>query len=184
MLVSVQGGLGVAVPLEAFLGDTYVAGNFTGSFAECRAVLDMGSTVDLDDVTLVALAELEAGNAERSPTGSVGSDEIMIVALPREPGAPQVHKVHYPVTLTLGPYTVSGELTLFPGFDPARALTRPTGDFIDIHDASVRIATATGEIDQPYEEVAVNRFAVERIVADIDMRFWFPGAEQELVAEE
>jgi hypothetical protein len=147
-------------------------------------VLDAGSTVDLDDVTLVALAELEAGNAERSPTGSVGSDQIMIVALPRDPDAPQVHKVHYPVTLTVGPYTVSGDLTMFPGFDPARALTRPTSDFIDIHDASVRIATPGGEMEQPYDEIAVNRFAVERIVADIDMTFWFPGAEQEPPEEE
>jgi len=174
----------LGVPLEAFLGDSYLAGSFSGSHAECRAVLDAGSTVDLADVTLVALTELEAGTTERAPTGSIGSDDIMIVALPRDPDAPQIHKVHYPVTLTIGPYTVSGELTLFPGFDPARAITRPTSDFIDIHDATVRIATANGEMEQPYEEVAVNRFAVERIVAEIDMTFWFPGAEQEPIAEE
>jgi hypothetical protein len=172
------------VPLEAFLGESYLAGSFPGSHAECRARLDAGSVVDLDEVTLVALAELDAGNAERSPTGSVGSDDIMIIALPRDPETPHVHKVHFPVRLTVGPYVVSGELTMFPGFDPARALTRPTSDFIDIHDAVVHIATPTGEIDQPYDQVAVNRFAVERIASEIDMTFWFPGAEQELVTEE
>jgi hypothetical protein len=174
----------MTVPLEAFLGETYLAGSFSGTHSECRAVLDSGSVVDLDEITLVALAELEAGNAERSPTGSVGSDEIMILALPRDPDAPHVHKVHFPVRLTIGPYVVTGELTMFPGFDPARALTRPTSDFIDIHDAIVRIATPTGEIEQPYDEVAVNRFAVEHIVSEIDMTFWFPGAEQELLTEE
>jgi hypothetical protein len=173
----------MGVPLEAFLGDSYVAGSFPGSHSECRAALD-GDSVDLSDVTFVALADLEAGNAERSPTGSVGPDQILIVALPRDPEAPHVHKVHFPVTLTLGPYEVRGELTMFPGFDPARALTRPSSDFIDIHDAQVRITTEAGEVEQPYEEVCVNRFAVERVVAEIDMTFWFPGAEQEPIAEE
>jgi hypothetical protein len=174
----------MAVTLECFLGDSYLAGSFTGSHAQCRAVLDAGTTMDLDDVTLVALRELEAGTAERAPTGSVGADDILILALPRDPEAPQIHSVHYPVTLSLGPYTVSGDLSMFPGFDPARALTRPSSDFVDIHGATVTIATPTGEIDQPYEEVAVNRFAVERVVSDIDMTFWFPGAEQELLIEE
>jgi hypothetical protein len=174
----------MAVPLEAFLAATYLAGSFEGSVAELRSLLDAGSVVELSDVTVVAIADLAAGAAERSPVGSLAAGEVLLAALPLDPDAPLIHKVNYPVELALGPYTVAGMISMFPGFDPTRALTRPQSDFMDMHDAEVAIQTAGDDLVQPYDTLVVNRFAVERIRAEIDMTFWFPGAEQEPIAEE
>jgi hypothetical protein len=63
-----------------------------------------------------------------------------------------------------------------PGFDPGRALTRPSGEFVLLRD--VRISRG----DRPGLEVArgdhafVNRYAVEHIRAELMLGFFFPGA--------
>lgn len=174
----------MAVPLEVFLPGTYLAGSFDGSAAELRSLLDAGSVVELSDVTSVAIAALAADAAERAPVGSVAPVEVCLAAVPLDPDAPRIHKVNYPVELAIGPYTIVGMISMFPGFDPTRALTRPQSDFIDVHDAEVTIKTNGDELVQPYETLVVNRFGVERVTAEIDMTFWFPGAEQELPAGE
>lgn len=175
----------MTVPLEAFLADLYLAGTFEGEPAELRSLLDGGAVVRLADITLVPLAELTAGNAERSEVGSVAADEILLAALPPDEVAQSIHKVPYPVELTVGPYEVRGQIALLPGFDPGRALTRPATYFMELSDTVVHIAAGDGGgLDQPYDLLSVNRFAVEQVSCEIDLRFWFPGAEQELPPEE
>ena len=39
---------------------------------------------------------------------------------------PPVHAAWHSIQLEVGPYSVSGDLPTMPGFDPGRALTRPT----------------------------------------------------------
>jgi hypothetical protein len=176
----------MSVALEAFLADLYLAGTFEGDPEQLRGLLEAGAVVRLSDLTLVPLAELTTGTPERSEVGSVAADEILLAAPPPDTVAQTIHKVVYPVELTVGPYEVTGQLALLPGFDPGRALTRPSSYFMDLRDAIVHIrAVGDGEaIDQPYELLSVNRFAVERVACEIDVTFWFPGAEQELTAEE
>lgn len=174
----------MAVPLEAFLADLYLAGTYEGTAEELRGLLDAGAVVQLVDLTLVPLTELTTGAPERSDVGSVAADEILLATLPPEPVAQSVHRVHYPIEIGLGPYTVTGQMAVLPGFDPGRALTRPASYFIELRDAVVHIATAEGGLDQPYDFLSVNRFAVERVVAEIEVTFWFPGAEQPPVAED
>jgi len=174
----------MAVPLEAFLADAYLAGTFAGTHAELHDLLAAGSVLELRDVTLVALDQLADGTPPAALAGSLAPDEILFAALPPDPEAPLIHRVYYTVKLGLGPYEVVGEMALVPGFDPGRALTRPASDFIDLRDTEVRIATASGGLEHTFELLSVNRFAVERVECEIDVTFWFPGAEQEPTSAE
>jgi hypothetical protein len=67
-----------------------------------------------------------------------------------------------------------------PGYDPGRALTRPSGEFVLLRD--VRLARR----DDPTRSVPlahhalINRYGVERVDADIMLGFYFPGAEMGL----
>jgi hypothetical protein len=174
----------LAAPVEAFLADVYVSGTYEGTPAELHGLLDGGSLVELTDVALVPIAELTDGTAEHAPTGSIAADEVLLAALPHDPDAPHIHRVYYTVDLDVGLYAVTGEMAMLPGFDPGRALTRPASDFIDLREAEVRIATPSGAVEQAYEHLVVNRFAVEHVACEIDVTFWFPGATQELPPEE
>jgi len=174
----------MAVSVEAFLAEAYLAGTFAGTSAEVHKLLDAGSVIELRDVALVTLDHLADGTAERAPAGSVATDEILFMAIPPDPDAPLIHHVYYTVKLSLGPYEVLGEMAIFPGFDPGRALTRPASDFIDLQNAEVTIATPSGAIEHTFGLLSVNRFAAERVVCEVDVTFWFPGAEQEPTADE
>jgi hypothetical protein len=174
----------LAAPIEAFLADVYLSGTYEGTPAELHGLLDGGSLVELTDVALIPIVQLTEGTAEHAPTGSIAADEVLLAALPHDPDAPHIHRVYYTVDLDVGPYAVTGEMAMLPGFDPGRALTRPASDFIDLREAEVRIATPSGAVDQAYEHLVVNRFAVERVGCDIDVTFWFPGATQELPPQE
>ncbi len=41
-----------------------------------------------------------------------------------------VHPAWHDVILRAGPYLITGQMPTMPGFDPARALARPTGTFV------------------------------------------------------
>ena len=168
----------MAVSVEAFLAEAYLAGTFAGTSAEVHKLLDAGSVIELRDVALVTLDHLADGAAERAPVGTVATDEILFAAIPPDPDAPLIHHVYYTVKLSLGPYEILGEMAMFPGFDPGRALTRPASDFIDLMNAEVTIATPSGALEHAFDLLSVNRFAVEKVDCEVDVTFWFPGAEQ------
>lgn len=166
-------------PLEAFLPDVYIAGSFHGTPAELLAQLNAGTAIELRDLSLVHIANLLRGAPDRLVSGSVSPDEVLLVAGPPDPGELHVHAVYYTVELWMGPYQVAGEMATPPGFDPGRALVRATSNFLVLRDARVRIATPAGNVDQAYERLLVNRYAVERATGEIELAFWFPGAAQE-----
>jgi hypothetical protein len=174
----------LAAPVEAFLADVYVSGTYEGTPAELHGLLDGGSLVELAEVDLIPIVELTDGTPEHAPTGSIAADEILLAALPHDPDALHVHRVYYTVDLDVGLYAVTGEMAMLPGFDPGRALTRPASDFIDLREAEVRIATPSGAVEQAYEHLVVNRFAVEHVACEIDVTVWVPGATQELPPQE
>lgn len=166
-------------PLEAFLADIYIAGSFEGTPAELHQLLDAGSVVELRDMSFLRLADFERGKPDRLAAGTVVPDEVFLVATTEDPDVPTIHHVKHTVEVWLGPYQVAGEMALLPGFDPGRALMRPTTAFVVLRDAQVRITTPSGTVDQAYEHLLVNRYAVERVSSEIELSFWFPGAEQE-----
>jgi hypothetical protein len=110
---------------------------------------------------------------------SISGDDILVAIADDAEDGP-VHAQWHDIALDVGPYRVSGQMPTMPGFDPGRALARPTGEFVLIRD--VRIALLGDEdgpaIDQ--RSAFVNRYVVDRVAADLMLGFFFPGAEMVL----
>jgi hypothetical protein len=112
---------------------------------------------------------------------TVTSEEILVVILAPPPFT--IHAGWYPIELDLGPYHLEGRLPTAPGFDPARALARPTGAYVALRDVSISL---TGRSDAGIAERAyahVNRYAVERIASGLMLGFFFPGATLDPLSE-
>jgi hypothetical protein len=92
----------------------------------------------------------------------------------------RVHSTWHVLTLDLGPYRVSGRLPTPPGFDPARALARPKGQFVGLRDAGIELLHRPDAVVAERANVLVNRYLVDRAVAPLMLGFYFPGATGEL----
>ena len=105
---------------------------------------------------------------------TIAPDDILLIVTP-EPEL-KVHMAWYPVTLELGPYRVSGHLATHPGFDPARAIARPTSTFIALNEATIELPgrDQAGAATRAY--LHVNRYAVERVTSSLMLGYLFPGA--------
>jgi len=94
-----------------------------------------------------------------------------------------VHAQWYPIELDVGPYHLEGRLPTTPGFDPARALTRPTGAYVAVRDVTISLpGREDGGVAQR-SLVHVNRYAVDRVASSLMLGFFFPGASQEGLPE-
>ena len=122
------------------------------------------------------------GSAPR-PQGelTIGLDDILVAVADDGDDVP-VHVQWHDIAVHVGPYRVAGQMATMPGFDPGRALARPTGEFVVLKD--VRIALADdpdgGAVAQP--AALVNRYVVDRVEADMMLGFFFPGATMVLTA--
>ena len=68
-----------------------------------------------------------------------------------------------------------------PGFDPGRALARPTGEFVLLRDARIGLVDrARRPARSTAARLLVNRYVVDRVEADLMLGFFFPGAEMVL----
>ena len=63
-----------------------------------------------------------------------------------------------------------------PGFDPGRALTRPSGEFLLLRDIRLSVRERPEAGIATGDHALVNRYAVDRIRADLMLGFFFPGA--------
>lgn len=111
---------------------------------------------------------------------SVGSmtfttDDILFAVADDEPRI-AMHLAWHHVLLDAGPYLIEGDLGTMPGFDPGRSLTRPAGEFLVLHDVRLSIRARPDAGVATGDEALVNRYGVERIEADLDLGFFFPGA--------
>jgi hypothetical protein len=88
------------------------------------------------------------------------------------PGHAQWHSID----LDTGPYRIEGELSTMPGFDPGRALARPTGQFVLLRDVRITLLGQPDAGEAMCDHALVNRYTVDRIAADIMLGFFFPGA--------
>ena len=70
-----------------------------------------------------------------------------------------------------------------PGFDPARALARPTGSFVLLDKVVLSLAELPGSGTIEHGLAWVNRYVVERVESDLELGFFFPGAESHIVQE-
>jgi hypothetical protein len=105
---------------------------------------------------------------------TVDPDDVLVIVTP-EPEL-RVHMAWYSVALDVGPYRVSGRLATHPGFDPARAIARPTSGFVALRDATIELAAEPGAGMPERTYVHVNRYAVESVASALMLGFYFPGA--------
>lgn len=137
-----------------------------------RDLLEAGFPIEIDQLSWQAFTA-----APPIPSGSIAivPDDVILLVADDDPFLP-VHAAWHPVSLEAGPLRIEAELPTMPGFDPGRALTRPSGEFVLLRALRVGLAgrPEAGQLD--IEHGLVNRYAVERIEADLDLGFHFPGA--------
>jgi hypothetical protein len=63
-----------------------------------------------------------------------------------------------------------------PGFDPGRALARPTGTFVLLRDVRIGLLERPDSGTDSHPQGLVNRYAVDAVEADLMLGFFFPGA--------
>ena len=156
--------------------EIYVDGGIvTGIVAGARRLRDLLETGEDVEVERARWAPID-GRPEPMPRGIHLVAEDVLVAAAEDDLSTPVHASWHPVRLVVGPYVVDGELPTMPGFDPGRALTRPTGTFVVLR--SVRVSLDGREPSSaPAHGVAlVNRYAVDEVTADLMLGFFFPGA--------
>jgi hypothetical protein len=87
------------------------------------------------------------------------------------------HAQWHAIDLDSGPYRIEGELSTMPGFDPGRALARPSGEFVLLRDVRITMLNEPNAGETRCPHALVNRYTVDRIAADIMLGFFFPGAK-------
>jgi hypothetical protein len=156
--------------------DAYTSGGMaSGTLARpggLRDVLETDGSLSLDGVAWQGLEDATA-----RPAGSllIPSDDVLLAVADDDPGIP-VHAAWHHIHIESGPYTVEGELATLPGFDPGRALTRPSGEFLLLRDIRLSVRARPEAGVAIGDHALVNRYAVERIRAELMLGFFFPGA--------
>ncbi len=156
--------------------DAYTSGGMaSGTLARpgtLREALEDGGALPLDGAAWQGIDD-PAG----APAGSLSipSDDVLIAVGDDDPGVP-VHAAWHHIHLEAGPYVLEGELPTLPGFDPGRALTRPSGEFLMLRDIRLSVRDRPEAGVSLGDHALVNRYAVDRIRADLQLGFFFPGA--------
>jgi hypothetical protein len=123
----------------------------------------------------VAWQEIDAQRSHPAGAVTIPIDEVLIAVADDDPSIP-VHASWHAIRLEVGPYIVEGEMPTLPGYDPGRALTRPTGEFVMLRDVRLALVWAPDQVMPLGHHALVNRYGVERVDADIMLGFFFPGA--------
>jgi hypothetical protein len=164
--------------------DAYTSGGIARGIlarpGELRDALEDTKSLPLDGAAWQGF-----GDAVASATGSMSipSDDVLVAVADDDPGIP-VHAAWHHIELEAGPWAIEGELATLPGFDPGRALTRPSGEFLMLKDVSLSMVDNPGQKVSLGDHALVNRYGVERIRADLMLGFFFPGAAVDEVAGE
>ena len=140
-----------------------------------REVLEHEAALRLDRVQWQPL--------DGTPGPSIGVaipvDDVLI-ATGDEAASTPVHASWHGIRLEVGPYLVEGEIATLPGFDPGRALTRPSGEFVPLRDVRIGRRSGPGASAEPVpigHGALVNRYGVESVACDLMLGFFFPGAQ-------
>lgn len=110
---------------------------------------------------------------------SIPIDDVLIATDDEQASTP-VHASWHGIRLEVGPYLVEGEMATLPGFDPGRALTRPSGEFVQLREVRIGRRTGRDTSTEPVpvgDHALVNRYGVESVACDLMLGFFFPGAE-------
>jgi hypothetical protein len=158
-----------------------VATGVLAASGHLRDVLEAGEPLVVDRATWRpwgASADQPAGELRLAP------DDILIAVGDDDPTIP-VHAAWHQIRLEAGPYVVEGELPTLPGYDPGRALARPTGEFVLLRDVRLGAVESGGAtMVQAGSHAHVNRYGVDRVSADLMLGFFFPGAALDAIEPE
>jgi hypothetical protein len=159
------------IRVEVYVSTGMAAGTLRGAY-HVREAVERAEPLQLDGVTWQALEDLAPTSLD---TLVLEPDDLVLVVGDHQVSVP-VHHTWHLVTLHAGPYRIAGELPTMPGFDPGRALTRPSGEFVLLRDVRLELVDRPelGAVLAPH--ALVNRYAIERVDADIMLGFFFPGA--------
>lgn len=156
--------------------DAYTSGGVASGLlahpGALRDVLEADGSLSLDGV---AWQGLEDASSRPAGTISISSDDVLVAVGDDDPGIP-VHASWHHIHIESGPYTVEGDFATLPGFDPGRALTRPSGEFLLLRDVRLSVRAKPEAGVALGDHALINRFAVERIRAELMLGFFFPGA--------
>jgi hypothetical protein len=150
-----------------------VAVAVVGRAGSLREIVEGGRNLQLERA---AWHPLDGGPSQPVGELSLAPDDIHIAVGESVEDAP-VHAQWHDLTVDLGPYRVTGQMPTMPGFDPGRALARPTGEFVLLRDVRISLLGRddAGAVEQ--RTALVNRYVVDRVEADLMLGFFFPGAE-------
>lgn len=157
-------------PIEIFTPTGVVAG--TTSRPEVVSQPDLRSPVPVEKTRWYPL---DGTKPEHRGSVLVPPDDVLVVFV--EEADITLHASWYAVTLEIGPYRVTGKMPTPVGFDPKKALARPGGAFVSLHDATIELMNRSdaGKADRALVHVA--RYAVERVESQLMLGFFFPGAQ-------
>jgi hypothetical protein len=164
----------MAIELEAYTAEGILHGS----------VVPDGRLGDLLE-TLASLAVVGAvvmplvGPERRADRVDLATDDLLIVVAPPSTPAP-IHASWHELALTVGPYLVEARLPTLPGFDPGRALVRPTGTFVLLGSVRISLVAAPSAGAAGHPLAWVNRYTVERAESDLQLGVFFPGASTSL----
>ena len=163
-------GTSMPIRVEAYTTGGVVTGVIPHS-GTIRDALEGSTNLPIDASRWLPLD----GSGER-PGGDLvlAVDDLLFVV--GDPGSAPVHAQWHDIELDAGPYRLYGEMPTMPGFDPGRALARPTGEFVLLRDARLQLIDQPDAGEATAPEVLVNRYTVDRVVADLMLGFFFPGA--------
>jgi hypothetical protein len=119
---------------------------------------------------------LDGGPARSLGELRLPPDDIHIAVSEADDEGP-VHAQWHDVAVDVGPYRVTGQMPTMPGFDPGRALARPTGEFVLLRDVQIALLSGEDRGSVRQRSALVNRYVVDRVEADLMLGFFFPGAE-------
>jgi hypothetical protein len=158
--VEIYGSAGVAIGVVARAG-------------RLRAILEGGIDVLVEQA---AWHPLDGSPPQQSTALTIARDDILLAVADQIEDIP-VHAQWHDLTLDVGPYRVTGQLPTMPGFDPGRALARPTGEFVLLRDVRIALGRDADGPAVAQAAAVVNRYVVDRVTADLMLGFFFPGAE-------
>jgi hypothetical protein len=161
----------MAIRVDAYTNGGLASGTLARQ-SSLRDALEEDGAIRLDSSEWQGLEDLIS-----QPAGSLSipSDDILVAIADDDPGIP-VHASWHHIHLETGPYTLEGELATLPGYDPGRALSRPSGEFLLLRDIRLSIRARPEAGVAVGDHALINRYTVERVRADLELGFFFPGA--------
>jgi hypothetical protein len=153
-----------------------VGGMARGSMSRTGTLRDALATDDRLTLEGAVWQSIDDPAPRSAGTVAIPVDDILFAVADDEPIVP-VHAAWHHVLLDSGPYSLEGDLVTMPGFDPGRSLARPSGQFVLLRDVRLSMHARPEAGVSVGDHALVNRYAVDRIQADLMLGFFFPGAD-------